>query len=107
MNGSEITLILTPDDPCQTEITLSGELLYKSVTEHSADNSNTLTQICDSKGVDIASLSWGVGTPDRVKIRNNKERSIVDWMKKSSVPFKEYVAIDHRSSSIILHVSYA
>lgn len=84
---SELTFTLTPNDPCQTEVTLSpGTLAYKTSTEH---GDSTVTRVYNSAGEEIASLEWGVGFPDRVKLSDKPVVSMAEWMKKSHIPLKQ------------------
>ncbi len=84
------TLTLTPDNPINTTITLStGDVLYNVVTEYT--RKSTFTQVRNQNDEVIGSLEWRDILADRVRIGDQKPISMWDWMKKSVVPFKEYV----------------
>ena len=83
-----LTLILSPDNPTNTNITsTNGHVLYSVVTERT--RKATFTQVRDADEEVIGSLEWRDVLPDRVRIGSSKAASLWDWMKKSPVPFKE------------------
>ncbi|KAJ3534055.1 hypothetical protein NM688_g7192 [Phlebia brevispora] len=85
---SDVTLIMTPNNPKNTIITLSnGPIAYKVDTMRSGRK--VVTRVCDITDREIASLQWGI-TTDTVKFGDRDAVPMTEWMKKSSVPFKRY-----------------
>ncbi|KAJ3551833.1 hypothetical protein NM688_g4483 [Phlebia brevispora] len=86
----ETTFTLSPNNPSDAEISSSsGEVQYRVVTTR---EDKTVTRVFNSAGSVIASLEWGIGSPDRVKYGDEKARSMTEWMKKSPLPFKKYIS---------------
>ena len=88
--SSEITILtFTPDNPSNTTITApNGDVLYTVSTEH---GKHSVTSVHDKQGVVIATLEWHDNLSDKVAIRDGPKVSYSDWMKKSHIPFKEFV----------------
>ena len=87
---ADTVFTLTPDDPCHTELKSSqGEIIYRVTTDRGEE---TFTRVFAAEESEIASLQWSKGDPDKVIYKQEKEISIVQWMKKSHVPFTGYVA---------------
>ena len=87
---ADTVFTLTPDDPCHTELKSSqGEIIYRVTTDRGEE---TFTRVFAAEESEIASLQWSKGDPDKVIYKQEEEISIVQWMKKSHVPFTEYVA---------------
>ena len=86
-------LSFTPDNPCDTTITCAadGSTLYRVTTE--LRKGGKVTNVYGSQGTVIASLEWRSTLPDKVKIKDDQPMSITGWLKKSSIPFNEYVPL--------------
>lgn len=96
--GDVTTLTFSPDNPCNTTITSeTGDVLFSVVTEHT--KKATYTQVRDTDDEVIGSLEWREVLPDRVTIGHRKPVSYADWMKKSLLPFKEWVHPYHADES--------
>jgi hypothetical protein len=107
MSDSEIaTFILTPDNPCNTTITDSEteKILYIVETQH--DNKRTITRVRNSEGTTLASSEWRDVQSDIITLgESGTPVSVSAWLKKSIVPFKEYVSTDlfeHLTYKIVL-----
>ena len=84
-----LTLVMKPNNPANTTLaTEDGEVYYTSYTEH---EKTSRTQVRNADDEIIASLEWRDTLPDKVTYGSNKPCSIWDWMKKSIIPFKQYV----------------
>lgn len=87
-----LTLTLTPDNPCNTQITdASGTVVYIVYTEHGQHASTT--RVFDAADEVCASVVWndiGIGA-DKVAIGGREPVSIGKWLHKSKIPFVEYV----------------
>jgi hypothetical protein len=92
----EVTVFtLRPDNPCNTTITRSsGDAQYSIVTENTSKS--TFTTVRNAGDEVIGSLEWKDVLSDRVTIGSSRPVSLGDWIKKSKVPFKEYVCIIDR-----------
>ena len=91
---ADLTLTLTPNNPCDTRITSpTGDLLYSTTTENDKAQSKTVTWLKNANDVTIASLEWGVGASDRVTLGEARQKTMVDWLKKSSNPLSQYAFI--------------
>lgn len=87
-----LTLTLQPDNVSNTVlVSESGEQMYSVFTEHS--KKATVTSIRNSKDEIIASLEWRDVLPDKVTVGERKPMLMTDWMKRSMIPFKEYVLL--------------
>ena len=84
-----ITLIMRPNVPVNTTLaTEDGKVYYTVFTEH---GKTSKTQVRNADDEIIALLEWRDTLPDKVTFGHNKPCSIWNWMKKSIVPFKQYV----------------
>ncbi|KAI9061052.1 hypothetical protein FKP32DRAFT_1576421 [Trametes sanguinea] len=80
------TLVLSPDNPCNTVILNEDEKpLYTVSTEH--DKSSSVTYVRDADEEVLASLEWRDVLPDRVTLRDKGPMSLRDWLHTSLVPF--------------------
>lgn len=85
-----LVLTLKPDNVSNTSlVSQHGDIVYTVVTEHT--KKATTTYVRKASEEPIASLEWRDVRPDRVSIGSNKPVSLGDWMKRSAIPFKEYV----------------
>ena len=91
MSTDDLTILtLTPDNPSNCTITDSlGVAVYSVITEHT--KKATITQVRNADDEIIAYSEWRDVLPDKVTIGDKKPMSLGDWMKKSMIPFKEYV----------------
>ena len=86
-----LTLVMKPNNPANTTLaTEDGEVYYTSYTEH---EKTSRTQVRNADDEIIASLEWRDTLPDKVTYGSSKPCSIWDWMKKSIIPFKQYVIL--------------
>lgn len=84
------TLTLTPDNPMNTTIASSlGSVLYTSTTE--STNSMMFTRVHGASGEVLGSLEWRDVLSDRVILGDAPPVAFNDWIKKSLVPFREFV----------------
>ena len=84
-------LTLTPDNVKNCTITDAlGVLVYSVATEYTGKA--TFTRVRNAKDEIIATLEWRDVLSDKVTIGDRKPMSLGDWMKKSLIPYKEYVA---------------
>jgi hypothetical protein len=83
------SLILEPDNPCNSIITDgdSGKVCYTVKTEHSSQK--TVTVVKNAAGETIASSEWRDVQSDIITLRNNSPVPASAWLKKSMMPFKE------------------
>ena len=89
-SGDITTLTFTPDNPCNTIITSpSGKVLYRVETD--ASQKEPVTEVSDVADELIASLEWRNVSSDKVILKGKEPVAFNDWMKKSHIPFKEYV----------------
>jgi hypothetical protein len=84
------TLIFDPDNPCNTTITDSDtcKVVYKVVTEH---GKQTVTRVKNAAGETIASWEWRDVRSDIITLGDGTPVPTSAWLKKSLIPFKEYV----------------
>ncbi len=89
---STLSLTLTPDNPSNTTlVTQNGETLYMVITESTKKAMFTLVR--NAKEELIASLEWRGVLSDKVTFGDKKPVTMFEWMKRSLVPFKEYVRL--------------
>ena len=83
------SLILQPDNPCNTTITDSdsGEILYTVTTTH--PEHKTITVIKNADGDTIASSEWRDVQSDIITLGNSKPVPSSTWLRKNMMPFKE------------------
>lgn len=87
--GTE-TLTLTPDNPMNSTITSPlGAVLYTSTTE--STKSTMFTRVHGASGEVLGSLEWRDVRSDRVILGDAPPVAFNDWIKKSLVPFREFV----------------
>jgi hypothetical protein len=86
---SVTTLLLEPDNPCQTTITDrdSGQIVYIVETQHT--NKRTITVVKNAQGETLASSEWRDVRSDLITLGKGKQVPSSAWLKKSIVPFKE------------------
>ncbi|KAK7045533.1 hypothetical protein VNI00_007365 [Paramarasmius palmivorus] len=91
------TLILTPNNPCNTQISDStgGKIIYEVVTEHGKDTVTKVKRASD--GQTVASWVWRDIRSDVVTFGNGQSISSSAWLKKSMVPFKDTVTFEDAS----------
>ena len=91
---TDIVLTLTPNNPNNTEITLSDSpgVVYKVTTERNGVAATT--RVYDKDSREVASLDWRASSPDGVTFgeQDLSAVSVTQWMKKSLVPFKRCVS---------------
>jgi len=90
MTERTLFLALSPNNPSNTKlISQTGETLYTVVTEFS--RKETVTSVRNARNELVASLEWREVLPDKVTYKNKKPVLMMEWMKKSIVPFKDHV----------------
>ena len=91
-NLEPLTLILEPNNPCNTNISDNddGKILYQVSTEH---GKHTTTRVRNAAGETIASWEWRDTRSDVISIGRMSPMSVGSWLKKSMMPFKEYVPL--------------
>ncbi|KAF7799791.1 hypothetical protein EIP86_011033 [Pleurotus ostreatoroseus] len=93
---TDIVLTLTPNNPNNTEITLSDSpgVVYKVTTERNGVAATT--RVYDKDSREVASLDWRASSPDGVTFgeQDLSAVSVTQWMKKSLVPFKRKNMLD-------------
>lgn len=87
---ASLTLILEPDNPCNTNIIdiEDGRILYHVATEH---GERTTTRIQNTLGEPIASWEWRDVRSDIITLGRTAPVPVSHWLRKTVVPFKEYV----------------
>jgi hypothetical protein len=84
------TLVLNPDNPCNTTITNgeTQEVLYTVVTEH--ENQRTVTWVKNAVGMTVITSEWRDVQSDLITLGEGGTpvpQSV--WLRKSWIPFKE------------------
>ncbi|KAF9266479.1 hypothetical protein L218DRAFT_922065 [Marasmius fiardii PR-910] len=89
-NTEPLTLILEPNNPCNTNISDSndGKILYQVSTEH---GKHTTTRVKNTAGETIASWEWRETRSDVISLWRGPPMSVGSWLKKSMMPFKDTV----------------
>ena len=92
-----------------TETTLvTSQFAYKVVTQRGVEDTSNLlsvrfgseavrtrknvTRVFNASGAVIALLVWGTAAPEALKLRSEEPVQLSDWLKRNSIPLKEYVA---------------
>ncbi|KAF8640293.1 hypothetical protein AX16_010188 [Volvariella volvacea WC 439] len=92
-SGDPLTLVLTPDNPCNSVLTDSetGKDIYRVWTEHS-DGGRAVTKI-ERAGdrVVIASWEWKDVRTDTLTIGQATPLPVSAWLKKSIMPFRDSI----------------
>ncbi|KAF8883018.1 hypothetical protein BD779DRAFT_1612370 [Infundibulicybe gibba] len=85
-----LTLILEPDNPCNTSIMDEdgSELMYRVSTEHGKE---TVTRVKNAAGEVIASWEWKDVRSDIITLGNGTPVPTSTWLRKSMIPFKDTV----------------
>ena len=90
MSTDLTVLTLTPDNVKNCTITDAlGVIVYTVATEFTGKA--TFTRVRNAKDEIIATLEWRDVLSDKVTIGDRKSVSLSDWMKKSLIPYKEYM----------------
>ena len=90
---SAISLRFQRDNPCNTTIVdHDGNVFYTVVTEFPSSG-NPLTRVQNGIGKLVAEWKWGDVRSDVLTIRGRPEAPASDWLKKSIIPFREYVSL--------------
>jgi hypothetical protein len=86
-----ISLRLGRDNPCNTSIVdPDGNVLYAVATDFS-NPSKPVTRVHDGIGKLIAEWIWRDARSDLLTIRDHPQTPASAWLKKSFIPFREYV----------------
>lgn len=89
-SSSLLKLVFEPDNPCNSLIhdAESGDDRYTVVTEHGKD---TITKVADASGAQLAQWVWHEVRSDVLTLGNAQPVSSSAWLRKSMIPFMEYV----------------
>jgi hypothetical protein len=86
-----ISLRLERDNPCNTTIVdPDGNVFYAVATDFS-DPDKPVTRVHDGIGKLVAEWIWRDARSDLLTIRDLPQTPASAWLKKSSIPFREYV----------------
>ncbi|KAJ7593394.1 hypothetical protein C8J56DRAFT_1003137 [Mycena floridula] len=94
MTDSSLTLILSPDDPCNTNIFIEdGRIMYQVATDFGR---RTITRVLNGAGERIASWEWRDVRSDIITLGQTPPVAVNTWLRKSVVPFKDTIRFqDH------------
>lgn len=85
---NSLRLTLTPDNPSNTNlVSQAGDTLYSVSTDNT--KKAMYTQVRNAKDEIVASLEWRDVLPDKVTFGDKKPVTMIEWMKRSVIPFKE------------------
>ena len=89
--GAALSLRFERDNPCNTMIVdQDGDTSYAVATDFCKPN-KPLTRLHDGLGNLVAEWTWRDARSDLLTIRDRPQTPAAAWLKKSIVPFREYV----------------
>ncbi|ESK97321.1 hypothetical protein Moror_17752 [Moniliophthora roreri MCA 2997] len=97
MPAEALTLILTPNNPCNTRLSdsNSGKVLYEVATERGKDTVTKVKRASDNQTV--ASWVWRNIRSDVITFGNASPMPSSAWLKKSLIPFRDTVTFEDSS----------
>jgi len=96
---SAVSLRFARDNPCNTTIIdHDGNIFYTVATEFPASG-KPVTRVHDGVGKLVAEWKWGDARSDVLTVRGGPQTHASAWLKKSFIPFREYVWLRTSASS--------
>ena len=89
--GAALSLRFERDNPCNTTIIDSDENTIYTVATDFAKPDKPVTRLHDGIGKLVAEWTWRDARSDLLTIRDRPQIPASVWLKKSIIPFREYV----------------
>jgi hypothetical protein len=88
-----ISLRFERDNPCSTSIVDPGGKVLYTVATNFSDPAKPVTRVQDGIGKLVAEWIWRDSRSDLLTIRDHPQTPASAWLKKSFIPFREYVSL--------------
>jgi len=89
--GAAFSLRFERDNPCNTTIVDQDGNMFYAVTTDFAKPDKPVTRLHDGTGKLAAEWTWRDARSDLLTIRDRPQTPAGAWLKKSIIPFREYV----------------
>ena len=97
-SGSAFSLRFERDNPCNTTIVDQDRNTFYTVATDFANPDKPVTRVHDGIGKLVAEWIWRDARSDLLTIPGRPQTPASAWLKKSIIPFREYVSSSYTAS---------
>jgi hypothetical protein len=105
--GSALSLRFERDNPCNTTIVDEDRTPFYTVATHFDNPDKPVTRVHDGIGKLVAEWIWRDARSDLLTIPGRPQTAASAWLKKSIIPFREYVFLPVLFTTGLRHIFVA